>query len=410
MGKLERLRISKGVDFPEKVSISLPSSKSISNRLLVMRALSGNAITIQNLSEADDTVFLDEFLATETPEKWVGEAGTALRFGLAWAAITPGQHIIKGSHRITQRPISGLVDALRSLGADIKYLENEGFAPLEVNGKKLSGGSVEIEGHLSSQFVTAILLIAPYLENGISIKLAGNQVSRPYIEMTLALMKQAGTQLNVQGDIIEVKSGNYKPTTFKVESDWSAASYFYAFKYLNLRMDIRIEGVSANSLQGDFGIVELAKEMGLESHFENDGVRFESIDKDFPAQLDFYKMPDVAQTFAVMAAGVGAPLELIGLQTLRVKETDRIEALVNELKKCGVACKATTDTLEIVGFADVNETLEIETYDDHRMAMAFAPLASVLGEIVICNPGVVSKSFPDFWTQVEKMGFTLSRT
>ncbi len=409
MGKLEKLLLTLKSVPAERVSISLPRSKSISNRLLVMQALSGKNICIQYLSKAEDTRFLKDMLCTETVEKWVGEAGTALRFGLAWAAITPGKHILRGSQRISQRPIKGLIDALLTLGADIQYAEKEGFAPLLVNGKSLKGGSIDIQGQLSSQFVTALLLIAPYLEGGITLKLGTNQVSKPYVDMTVSLMKQAGAQISVEEEEIVVGEGGYQKTSFVVEPDWSAASYFYSFKYLIPSLDLEIEGLTNQSDQGDIGLVGLAEEIGLHTKYEGGKLHFEVDEAKVSGQLNFRETPDLAQTFAVMAAGKPIPLKLEGLETLRVKETDRIAALVSELKKCGVSCNSTEESLEILGFEEAKGIPEIETFQDHRMAMAFAPLVGVFGQIIISNPDVVGKSFPDFWAQVEKMGIEISR-
>lgn len=409
MGELSRLLIS--VESPSaSAKIELPRSKSISNRLLVMQALSSGKVKINHLSKSDDSTLLAEFLKNKTPEKWVGEAGTAFRFGLAWAAVTPGVHIIDGTERLGQRPIAPLVDALRTLGADIEYLEAGKSVPMRVNGKRLKGGEVIIDGSMSSQFVTALLLVAPYFENGLTLKLGVDQVSKPYIEMTLALMRQAGTEVRREGEAISVEPKPYQPCEITIEPDWSAASYFYAFKMLNPDLGVAIKGLKSQSIQGDSIIQALGSAMGIDSEFGLEGAVLRKREvTSLPQELNFIDCPDLAQTMAVIAAVTKWPLHLRGLQTLKVKETNRILALKNELSKCGVQCSISDDSLRLEKFEKPTSTPVISTYKDHRMAMAFAPLASVFREIIIENPEVVAKSFPDYWPQVEKLGFKLTK-
>lgn len=409
MGELNRLLIS--AESPRDVAqIDLPRSKSICNRLLIMQALSGGKVRITCLSTSDDSILLTDFLKTKTSEKWVGEAGTAFRFGLAWAAVTPGVHIIDGTERLRQRPIKPLVDALRILGADIEFLENDQSVPIRVNGASLKGGEISVEGSMSSQYVTALLLVSPYFQEGLSLKLGVDQVSKPYIEMTVALMRQAGALVDWNDRVIKVEPNPYQSCEIAVEPDWSAASYFYGFKMLNPDLEIKLNSLKSESLQGDSVLISLGKQMGVDTGFKSEGafLRKQEVTNE-PQELDFVNCPDLAQTIAVIAAGTKWPLKLTGLQTLKLKETDRILALKSELEKCGVECRITDNSLTLVKFEKPISTPVINTYKDHRMAMAFAPLAAVFGEIIIEDSEVVSKSFPDYWQQVEKMGFRLTK-
>lgn len=389
----------------EPVPINLPASKSISNRLLVMQALSKNLIEIDNLSAADDTVLLGKAIIENSGELWLGDAGTALRFGLAWAAITPGVRILRGSKRLSERPVRTLVDALRKLGADIRFPDREGYLPIEVRGKPLQGGAIEIETSVSSQFTTALMLIGPYLAGGLHISRKGATVSEPYIAMTQSLMEAAGAFVTVDSKTIQIQQGGYSETHFDVESDWSAASYFYAACAFSENMELRLKGLQKASTQGDAAVVRIFRSFGVQTRYTATGVHLSNTGyADETAVINFLNCPDLAQTVAVVAAGLRRPCRLEGLQTLRVKETDRIAALVNELAKCGVTCESGPDYLELKSFAEPDGIPHIGTYGDHRMAMAFAPLALVLGEIVIESPGVVSKSFPGFWEEIRKIG------
>jgi 3-phosphoshikimate 1-carboxyvinyltransferase len=279
-----------------------------------------------------------------------------------------------------------------------------------VIGKRLKGGEVSVDGSMSSQFVTALLLVAPYFQNGLTLQLVADQVSKPYIEMTLDLMRRAVAEVRWDGDDIKVKPKAYQPCEIMVEPDWSAASYFYGFKMLNPELGIALKGLKSQSIQGDYVIHALGKTMGIDTEFDLEGAILRKRDvMTLPRELNFIGCPDLAQTIAVMAAGAKWPLKLTGLRTLKVKETNRILALKNELNKCGVQCSISDDSLRLEKFEKPTSTPVISTYNDHRMAMAFAPLASVFGEIVIKNPEVVSKSFPDYWRQVEKLGFKLTR-
>ena len=381
----------------------LPASKSISNRLLIMGAVCGGAVEAENLSTSDDTRYLREALKSGKREIWLGHAGTALRFGLAWAAVTPGERFLHGSARLSERPVAPLVEALRSLGADISCPEKEGYAPLLVRGKKLRGGTVDLDAAVSSQFITALMLMGPVLEGGLELRLSGEIVSEPYLRMTARLMRMAGADVSFRENLIRIANTGYAETCIEVEPDYSAASYFYAAAAFNRNLETELPGLPEKSLQGDAAVAEIYRRFGVETRYTARGALLmpgEVLDDRL--QFDFLACPDLAQTVAVTAAGLQKPFHLTGLQTLRIKETDRISALAAELTKCGVSCKASDRELTINGFSEISATPRIRTYDDHRMAMAFAPLAAVFGEIIIEDPEVVSKSFPDFFREIKK--------
>lgn len=408
MGELIRIIFPKDL-VSASANIDLPASKSISNRLLVMRALSGGVISIKNLSAADDTKILEKALAIPSGEVHLGLAGTALRFGMAWAAITPSDRVLHGFPRLHERPVKELVDALRELGADIQYLEKEGFAPVRIIGKKLSGGKLKIDGSRSSQFLTALMLIAPYCDSGLEFEIAENQVSMPYVTMTLSLMQKAGATIVQEGRVIKI-SGAYQKSDFTVEPDWSAASYFYLWASAVEKSMLTLKDMHFDSVQGDKLAAEIFTYYGIISHASDGDMRIsKKLIPDYPAEINCISCPDLAQSFAVAAVIAQKPVKLTGLQTLRHKETDRIEALKNELAKCGVVSNIGSDFIEILSFEKPAQIPLIRTYKDHRMAMAFAPLAAVFGEIHIEDPGVVTKSFPGYWDEVEKMGLIISR-
>lgn len=393
-----------------RVSIQLPGSKSIHNRLLIIQNLSCRKVKIKGDSASEDTKFLRLALDSAFNEMWMGEGGTALRFGLAWAAITPGNRIVDGSERLRERPIMQLVEALRELGADIHSVNEDNRLPLLVKGKRIKGGKVSIPDNISSQFISALLMIGPYTENGIAISLPADQVSMPYIRMTIELMKKAGARINKSDSEILVHPGEYKESTIEVERDWSSASYFFEWVLLNPELQIDLPGLTLDSVQGDAAIVKLFQKLGVSAIEEGGGLSIRKTREQDVQEFDFLEIPDMAQSFAVAAAGMKKKIELTGLKTLRVKETDRIAALKSELLKVGVACSTTDNTLEIVGFKDAHPDISVETFRDHRMAMAFAPLVSKLGEMHIVDPGVVRKSFPDYWKQVEKLGVEILKT
>lgn len=381
--------------------ITLPSSKSISNRALIIKALSGLPFEIENLSTANDTQILQQLLADKNRTTFdVGHAGTAMRFLTAYLAIQQGEFILTGSERMQQRPITILVDALTTLGADITYLKNEGFPPLKIIGKTLSGGEITIDGSISSQYISALMMIAPYIKNGLKINFEGQVASKPYLDMTAEMVK-------------DFKAG------FVVEPDWSSASYWYSMVALAKDAEITLLGLKKKSLQGDSVVAKIYENFGVKTEYFNKGIRltknpnFRLRTSDF--QLNFTNCPDLAQTVAVTCAALNCAAKLTGLSTLRIKETDRIAALQNELSKLGCAVVVDGDDL-IIGFLSPNSyhhcesmNLAIKTYDDHRMAMAFAPLA-LLHPITIENPNVVIKSYPNFWEDMKIVGFEMERS
>jgi 3-phosphoshikimate 1-carboxyvinyltransferase len=410
-----------------KGTITLDGSKSISNRILIIRALCGEDFPIHNLSTSKDsqtlTALLSNFKNTEggvTATYDCGAAGTTFRFLTAFFALQQGRQILTGSERMKQRPIGKLVEALRQLGCQIDYLENEGYPPLSINApKSLTTSTLSISADTSSQYITALLLIAPTLDNGLKLTLEGTIVSRPYIEMTLALMQHFGVQHTWEGNTITVAPQQYQARDITVEADWSAASYYYALAaFADDDLDLTLNGLFSDSLQGDSVAVEMSFHFGIDTEFTEGGLRLTK--SGFPPtemfEWDFVKCPDIAQTFAVMCAGTGITGLFTGLETLFIKETDRVAALKNELKKVGVsfvkmperfAQKTQRQYFTVEGNSAFMDTPLFPTYEDHRMAMAFAPLA-MLHDIDIEDPSVVSKSYPQFWEDLKKLGFEIS--
>ncbi len=392
--------------------ITLTASKSITNRLLILQALSKRSLEIENSAAASDSQVLTQILGTYTTQKVVdvGAAGTAFRFLTAFLAIQPtGEWLLTGSARMKERPIAPLVTALRSLGADIRYTENEGFPPVVIQGKSLMGGALNIDASISSQFISALLMIAPLLPQGLQLKLIGNLVSKPYIQLTLMLMEQLDAKYTWVDNVIVVAPTSYTPTAKQtvVEADWSSVSYWYAIAALTNDTDMYIDGLQANSLQGDSILPTLFADLGVTTAFTPTGIRIQSkntIINEF--EYDFTHCPDLAQTVAVVLAAKGISSKLSGLASLRIKETDRVQALVTELCKMGynIAINDANDIL-IAPNLPLKDTPIITTYDDHRMAMAFAPLAVILGKIGIENAVVVEKSYPAFWEDLQQLGF-----
>ncbi len=395
-------------NFPAKLdkTIHLPASKSISNRLLMLEFLSGIDFELENLSDADDTRLLKSLLFQLRENKentfYCKNAGTTLRFLLSALSITPGNWILTGDENMQKRPIKDLADSLKQLGADIQYLSNEGFPPLSINGKKLEGKNIRIHANLSSQFVSSLMLIAPFLKNGLQITLDGIISSIPYIEMTKAILSSCSTNVEWKDNIISIHPSKItKPDSPKIENDWSAASYFYAATALAKDYSFFLEGLNPDSLQGDGqALPGLFEKFGVYSEFFPDGVRIskkENVSLNY-FEYDFSHIPDLAQTFAVCCAGLGINATLKGLASLRIKETDRLNALHKELQKMNVQTFINGDSLEIKA-SGLTIHHAVETYDDHRMAMAFAPLACRFPQIEILNPSVVNKSFPQFWEE-----------
>ncbi|MDD2436374.1 MAG: 3-phosphoshikimate 1-carboxyvinyltransferase [Massilibacteroides sp.] len=389
-------------------SISLPASKSISNRVLILNALSYSPYEIKNLSDCDDTEVLIAALTSNSNHFDIKAAGTAMRFLTAFLSKVVGEWTITGTERMCNRPIKLLVDALNSVGAKIEYMEKEGFPPLRIYGSVLQGGDISLDGGVSSQYISALLMVAPLMEKGLVLHLNGEIISRPYIHITLALMKQFGVSSSLEGNTIRVSPQEYTPVPFIVESDWSAASYWYAVSCLS-GCPISLTGLYRDSLQGDAVGAKLFEQLGVNTAFTEEGVCLKPEgDRCEKLIYDFVNEPDLAQTFTVVSVLLNIPFNFCGLQSLKIKETDRIAALIAELRKLGYVLRETQGgVLEWDGERCESEMEPvIATYEDHRMAMAFAPAALVIRDgIRIAEPGVVSKSYPRFWEDLEKVGF-----
>lgn len=378
--------------------------------MLIIRSLAGSAALLENLSKSDDTQVLRKALDNKGDIIDVGHAGTSMRFLAAYLCTRPGVFTLTGSQRMKQRPIGPLVDALKQIGAHLDYLENEGFPPLLIKGHRLTGGCIEIDAGISSQFISALMMIGPLLEGGLTIHLKGDVVSASYIEMTLQLMNSCGAEAGFVGKQISVPQGKYELDNFRVESDWSGASYWYQVAALLPGSEIILPRLTHNSLQGDSILIQIFEPLGVQSSFDDEGLLLRSMNQDLPGNFtyDFTECPDLVQTCAVTLCALGIPFRFTGTRTLRVKETDRIAALGSELKKVGFVLQDdhAGEWLEWDGTCcESEQDPQIATYHDHRMAMAFAPLAITLGRIVIEDPGVVSKSYPGYWEDLEKAGF-----
>ncbi len=396
-------------ELKENTAIQISGSKSISNRLLILESLFSN-IRIGNLSNSQDTQLLKKALSDNTETVDIHHAGTAMRFLTSYYSIMDGKTtVLTGSKRMKERPIGYLVNALRDLGAEIEYLENEGFPPLKITGKKIFKTSVEVPAHISSQFITSLLLIAGKLDNGLEIHLTGEITSRSYIEMTLDILTKAGIQNSFTENTIKVEpfTGERSAIAYEVESDWSSASYFYSFAALG-RKTVHLKSFYRESTQGDSAIAAIYKEFfGINTTFteEEHKITLEPVlDFTFPEKivLDMNNCPDIAQTLCVTAAALQIPFEISGLGTLRVKETDRLLALYNELKKLGADTEITDSTIASLDFNEPQEDISIRTYQDHRMAMSFAPFCLVQ-ELNIEDEEVVEKSYPAFWTDLNSL-------
>jgi 3-phosphoshikimate 1-carboxyvinyltransferase len=396
-------------------SLQISGSKSETNRLLLLQALYPE-ITIQNASESDDSEAMRKALSGNDEVVDIHHAGTAMRFLTAYYAIQQGREVVlTGSPRMKERPIGVLVAALHSLGADIQYLENEGFPPLKIKGKKLTNNKVSIKASVSSQYITALLLIASRLENGLEITLEGEITSRPYLEMTLALLGQAGIDTKFQGDTITVKPQGFKSqisnlkSQILIESDWSSASYFYSVIALaKAGTSVTLSSYRQNSLQGDSALADIYKQLGVITEFKGNSMTLTKVDCQLSTvNCQLNNTPDIAQTLAVTCFGLGIACHLTGLHTLKIKETDRLEALKTELEKLGAKVTVTNDSLILEPSSGINPDIAIDTYNDHRMAMAFAPLA-IKAPVIINDAEVVSKSYPAFWDDMQEIGFSIS--
>ena len=393
-----------------KGEVNLSGSKSITNRILLINAIGDLNLNVQNSSTSEDSTLLINALKliqnTNQATLDINHAGTAMRFLTAFLSVTKGEWILTGSDRMKQRPIKSLVDCLLELGADINYAGEEGFPPLKINGKQLAGGEVSIRSDISSQFISALLLIAPKLTYGLTISIKGEGVSRPYINMTLELLRKFGILIEESNNQLKVNQGIYQKTkdTFVIESDWSSASYYYELAALSEDCDIQLYYLNEISTQSDSNIASIYDKLGVKTTFMANGVRLTKKSLELKKlNLDFTEFPDIAQTLAATCVGLNIPFEFKGLQTLKLKETDRIEALKAELEKFGALLQSTDSTLVMTACVNTIANLDIETYHDHRMAMCIAPLALKFEGICIKNSEVVSKSYPEFWKDLERI-------
>ncbi len=394
-------------------TVQLPASKSISNRALILHALSGGSTRPENLSDCDDTQVMIRALDHMPDVIDIHAAGTAMRFLTAYLCVTPGTHTITGTERMQQRPIRILVDALRTLGARIDYAGNEGFPPLCINGTQLTGSEIELAGNVSSQYISALLMIGAVLPVGLKLRLTGNIISRPYINLTLQLMHDFGAQAGWTSESsIDVTPGGYRDTPFRVESDWSAASYWYQMTALATGSpEVELLGLFANSAQGDSRGAELFARLGVQTEYTPQGVKLRK--QGHPVvrlDEDLVDIPDLAQTFVVTCCLLDVPFRFTGLQSLKIKETDRICALITELRKLGYVIHAEQDSILWWDGerCPADEQPGIDTYEDHRMAMAFAPACLVCPSIRINEPQVVSKSYPRYWDDLQAAGFGIT--
>lgn len=407
------IQILKSSKTSPKSSVTITGSKSESNRLLLLKALYPE-IYIENVSNSDDSVLMQKALqSSNAPVIDIHHAGTAMRFLTAYLSIQEGREVIlTGSSRMKERPIGILVDALRQLGADIQYVENEGFPPLSIKGKKINKTKVSLKANVSSQYISALLLIASKLENGLELTLDGKITSVPYIEMTLGLLREIGVETTFEANVITVKPIAIKPEskTLVVESDWSSASYYFSIAALSdIGTEVRLSSYKENSLQGDSVLSELYKEFGVETSFENNSVilkKVEKADSNKTIEFDLRNAPDIAQTISVTAFGLGLECKLTGLHTLKIKETDRLVALKTELEKFDAEVSITDESLHLKSSDSIMSDVSVDTYNDHRMAMAFAPLG-LKTTLLIKDAEVVSKSYPQFWEDLKNIGFQL---
>ncbi len=399
-------------------TIKLPASKSISNRALIIHALSGGAILPNNLSDCDDTTVIIDALQNNPHEINIKAAGTAMRFMTAFLSVKDGEeHVLTGTERMKHRPIGVLVDALRHLGADIKYAGEEGFPPLRIKGRKLEGGLLEVPGNISSQYISALLMIGPTLKNGLTLRLTGDVISRPYIDLTLWTMREFGADADWSDfETISVAPKPYKERNYYIENDWSAASYWYEMMALSTHEDdeIRLEGLMDGSKQGDSSVRYIFSLLGVKSTFESrkEGVpttvTLRHTNRCVPRlEYDFVNSPDLAQTFVVCCALKNVHFHFTGLSTLKIKETDRIEAMKKEMRKLGYVIHDKNNSELIWDGERCMPEIEggIDTYEDHRMALSFAPASLCIDGLSINNPQVVTKSYPHFWEDIKSAGF-----
>ena len=406
---------------PDRINqtICLPASKSISNRALIIYALSGGEHVPENLSNCDDTEVIINALRHMPDEINIKAAGTAMRFMTAYLSVKPGTHVLTGTERMKHRPIGVLVNALKALGANIEYTAEEGYPPLRITGSTLKGGELGVPGNISSQYISALLMIGPMLSEGLTLQLTGDIISRPYIDLTLWMMREFGADAEwTSGDTITVKPKPYISREYFIENDWSGASYWYEMMALSKdpTSEIKLTGLMDGSKQGDSVTRYIFSLLGVKTIFETkqegipQTVTLKQSGRSVPRlDYDFVNSPDLAQTFVVTCAAKNIPFRFTGLQTLKIKETDRIEAMKREMRKLGYVIKDKNDNeLSWDGErCEPSMELGIDTYEDHRMALAFAPYAFATDGLIINNPNVVTKSYPLFWKDIQKVGVTI---
>ena len=402
-----QLKKSKINSFSE---LKITGSKSESNRVLLLQALF-EGLEIKNVSNSDDSQLMQKALKSNSSVVDIHHAGTAMRFLTAYYATRLGKTTtLTGSSRMQERPIKILVDALNTLGASISYTKNDGYPPLLIEGKTLTKSNVQMKANVSSQYISALLLIAPTLENGLTLHLEGEITSTPYIKMTLSLLNELGVQTSFETNTITVfPFRQLTSKTFVVESDWSSASYFYSIVALSpVGTQIAISEYKSTSLQGDAILQKIYKDLGVKSTFKGTTLILKKIETSSPncLSIDLSNAPDIAQTIAVTCLGLKIDCDLTGLHTLKIKETDRLVALQNEIQKLGTTINITNNSLQLKSPLDLNPGVVISTYNDHRMAMAFAPLA-LKTQLFVDDAEVVSKSYPDFWKDLKTIGFTI---
>lgn len=396
-------------------TLQITGSKSEANRLLILQALFPN-IQIENLSNSDDSNYMQKAIASNEELVDIHHAGTAMRFLTSYFATRQGRKtILTGSERMQQRPIKILVDALKSLGADITYEKQEGYPPIIIKGKKLTNNKVSLQANVSSQYISSLMLVAPTFENGLQINLEGKVTSIPYINMTLSLLKEIGVEGTFENNVISIQPLTKAQTDhLVVESDWSSASYFYSLVALSKNASITLGSYKKDSYQGDSSLAQIYEHLGVKTSYANNTITISKtenfkVNQDaFNGALDLANSPDIAQTIAVTCLGLGVGCHMIGLHTLKIKETDRLEALKTEIEKLGGKVDITDVDLKLHASAEIKQGVAIDTYQDHRMAMAFAPLA-LRTQLFINEAEVVSKSYPDFWKDMEAVGFKIEK-
>lgn len=397
----------------EPSRVELPTSKSIANRLLILQAIGSHQLKIENLSESEDTAILRNALKSDAKEINVGMAGTAFRFLTAYYSISEGTKVITGAERMKKRPIALLVDALRKLGAEIEYLGEQGFPPLRIKGKQLSGVHLNMNGNISSQYITALLLIGSKIQGGLTLQLKGEVVSKPYIQMTVNLLNEIGVEVDFSGSNLKVQEGDLAfNKSLKVEKDWSSAAFFYQVCLFSNKQ-VLLNNLHSDSIQGDKRCADLFKEIGVYTDFYEEGARLRKLESGIKPSLevDLTDCPDLIPAFTVAVSQVAKRTTIVGTKTLYIKESNRVEALQTELEKIGIALKELTkNSIEIYKEKDVkvDAPISFNTYNDHRLAMSLAPLRLIYSNIKIDSKDVVNKSFPNFWEELERVGISIN--